>query len=147
MTDTHYRCKKGEATLNYRLLFDIEAPRSECVLVLEAKDRDLLSKQKPVCEWRIDLKPVLEIVQLTQQNIHFNKQFRDLNKKNLGTGMHCTFIDENTFELHTEKEGRKMRIRLDLRILPKTVADTCPVGSARSEPNMDPFLYPPLGRI
>jgi hypothetical protein len=26
-TDTHFRCKKGKASFNYRLLFNIKAPR------------------------------------------------------------------------------------------------------------------------
>ena len=34
MTDTHYRCMNGEASFNYRLLFDIKGPRKECNLVI-----------------------------------------------------------------------------------------------------------------
>ena len=26
-TDTHYRCMNGDASFNYRLLFDVKAPR------------------------------------------------------------------------------------------------------------------------
>jgi len=34
-----------------------------------------------------------------------------------------------------------------LRILPKTIADTRPLGSARENPNMEPHLPPPVGRL
>ena len=33
-TDTHFRCQNGKASFNYRLLFDFEAPRKDCLLVL-----------------------------------------------------------------------------------------------------------------
>lgn len=28
-TDTHYRCQNGEASFNYRLLFNVKAPRKK----------------------------------------------------------------------------------------------------------------------
>lgn len=28
-TDTHYRCQNGAASFNYRMLFDVEAPRHD----------------------------------------------------------------------------------------------------------------------
>lgn len=31
-TDTHYRCKTGKPSFNYRLLFDVELPREETIL-------------------------------------------------------------------------------------------------------------------
>ena len=33
-TDTHFRCQNGKASFNYRLLFDFDAPRKDCLLVL-----------------------------------------------------------------------------------------------------------------
>ena len=38
-----------------------------------------------------------------------------------------------------------MRIQVD--ILPKDQADMNKVGSARTEPNMNPYLPPPVGRM
>lgn len=74
-TDTHYRCMNGEASFNYRILFDIKAPRKDATLVLQAWDRDLFTKNDYICEWTLNLKKVLELVQLSQQDIHVNKQF------------------------------------------------------------------------
>ena len=36
---------------------------------------------------------------------------------------------------------------LSIEILPKSAAEARPVGKARKEPNMYPFLPPPSGRI
>lgn len=33
-TDTHFRCKDGKASFNYRLLFDLKAPRKNYNLTL-----------------------------------------------------------------------------------------------------------------
>lgn len=63
------------------------------------------------------------------------------------------FKDDNTFwvQLTTrdskgeiEKTG-KVRIQID--IYPKAMADLNKVGEARQEPNANPFLPPPVGRL
>jgi hypothetical protein len=46
-----------------------------------------------------------------------------------------------------KKDGKDIKLRLDIKILPEQMAKATPVGSARSEPNMDPYLMPPVGRI
>jgi hypothetical protein len=33
-TDTHYRCMNGKPSFSYRMLFDMETPRTEAKLVL-----------------------------------------------------------------------------------------------------------------
>jgi hypothetical protein len=38
-------------------------------------------------------------------------------------------------------------VQLDLRIVPKDFADENPVGTGRSDPNMEPFLTPPVNRL
>lgn len=36
---------------------------------------------------------------------------------------------------------------ITIEILPKTLADARPAGKGRSEPNTNPFLPPPTGRM
>ena len=58
-TDTHFRCT-GEGSWNYRFLFDLEAPRSDYQLVLQAWDFDLFKKNDYICEWTLDLEPIFK---------------------------------------------------------------------------------------
>ena len=47
-----------------------------------------------------------------------------------------------------EKDGKKGgRVLCSLEVLPQWYADLHPVGKGRSEPNMNPYLPPPVGRI
>ena len=64
--------------------------------------------------------------------------------------------DKNAFWLATkayknkdkpDQEEFNCKIKLDVRILPKTVANQAKAGTGRNEPNCDPFLFPPVGRI
>lgn len=66
-TDTHYRCQNGEASFNYRLLFNVKAPRKkdEYQLVLQAWDFDLFKSNDYICEWVLDLKELVKNVRLT----------------------------------------------------------------------------------
>ena len=58
------------------------------------------------------------------------------------------FRDEDeTFLLTVNKNGTDIKIRLDIRIFPGDQAKSNPVGGDRSEPNMLPYLPPPVGRI
>ena len=63
-------------------------------------------------------------------------------------GTMIEFKDDDTFVLTTKsKEGKPVKIRLDLRILPVHIAKNMEVGAARQEPNNSPYLPPPVGRI
>jgi len=47
------------------------------MLVLQAFDRDLFSKNDYICEWTLDLQKVLNLVKLSEQQININKKFYD----------------------------------------------------------------------
>lgn len=75
-TDTHYRCQTGEASFNYRLLFDVKAPsKPQYELVLQAWDFDLLKSNDYICEWVFDLTEILNVVRLTQQSVQFTRKY------------------------------------------------------------------------
>ena len=52
-----------------------------------------------------------------------------------------------TYALDDKEKKTPITIELDIRVLPKTKAETNPVGAARSEPNTDPVLPEPKGRF
>ena len=70
-----------------------------------------------------------------------NDPFRNKNITFLKDSSGCFIVQTNG------PDGSKPKIRLDLRILPEIFAKRCPAGSARNEPNLDPVLLPPVGRI
>ena len=55
--------------------------------------------------------------------------------------------DDDSFYLFTMKDGKEITLRIDLRIFPKALAVKKPLGLARENPNMEPYLPPPVGRI
>merc|ERR1712050_16957 len=46
-----------------------------------------------------------------------------------------------------DADGKAVKIRCDLRIVPIAIAKTTEVGDGRNEPNNSPYLPPPVGRI
>ncbi len=57
-TDTHYRCSTGEASFNYRLLFNMKAPADNYNFTVQCYDRDFFASNDLIGEVNLDLKPV-----------------------------------------------------------------------------------------
>jgi len=70
-TDTHWRCSTGEASFNYRLLFDLTSPsttKSEAEaykLKLQIFDRDLFASNDFICGYEFDLKLLMDDCRLS----------------------------------------------------------------------------------
>lgn len=58
------------------------------------------------------------------------------------------FMEDDSFWLMTPgKDGKPIKVRLDVRVLPGKLAEKQKLGVGRTEPNMEPHLPPPIGRI
>jgi len=72
-TDTHYRCQTGEASFNYRLLYDFQSPvrhksdRDSYKLKIEAYDRDVFKSNDFLCRFEMDLYHLILECRQTQQ--------------------------------------------------------------------------------
>ncbi len=62
-------------------------------------------------------------------------------------GTSLKFRDDDSFTLTTYKDGKPIELRIDLRVMPKEIAKKREVGTGRENPNMEPYLPPPVGRI
>ena len=81
-TDTHWRCSTGEASFNWRMLFNINSPNSSgkseqdaYKLKLAIYDRDILSGNDFICDYELDLRLLMEDCKLTQRVMHLNKKY------------------------------------------------------------------------
>lgn len=153
-TDTHYRCTTKKASFNYRLLFNVSAPRKNYNLTLQTWDRDLFKSNDFIGENQIPLQYLFEDAIATQKPIHLNKkyyntylkeQLKKIGRENLIT----EFYDEDSFYIDTvNKDGKSAgKVRVGLAVYPGEMAKSNPVGLGRSEPNHSPFLSPPVGRL
>jgi len=68
-------------------------------------------------------------------------------KKKMPAGVSLEFRDDDSFILTTYKDGKDIKLRIDLRIVPIALVKAKPVGPGRENPNMEPYLPPPIGRI
>ena len=87
------------------------------------------------------------ICQLNLIKINLNPFLKK--KKN---GLNIEFDNEdgegNNFWIQLEKQGNQGgRVLCSIEILPQWYADRYPVGIGRNEPNINPYLPPPTGRI
>lgn len=148
-TDTHFRCSNGKASFNYRILFDVKSPRQNpLLLVMQAWDFDLFKSNDYICEWTIDLDEIFKNVRLTQQQVILSKQYYNaFLKKKMPAGTTLEFREDDSFILTTYKDGKDIKLRIDLRIVPMAMVKQKAVGPGRENPNMEPYLPPPIGRI
>ena len=84
-----------------------------------------------------------------------NKKYYEAYLKSvMPAGVQLSFQDDDSFWVKLtgidEKTGKTKcvgQVRLSITILPKDLAAQSKVGEARLEPNHDPFLPPPTGRM
>jgi hypothetical protein len=103
----------------------------------------------------IDLKPLLDDASLTKSCVSLNRKYYDsylkekfpnytnLNFDSDGQSFWVNLVNKNG-KGELEVNGR-LRIQID--VLPKVEAEKNKVGEAQSEPNVNPFLPPPEGRL
>lgn len=52
-----------------------------------------------------------------------------------------------TYALEDKEKKQPVTLKLDIRVVPKSFAETNKVGAARGDPNVEPFLPEPEGRF
>ena len=166
-TDTHYRNTDGKPNWNYRLLFDVETPLPPegMNLKLQCWDRDLIKSNDLICQWEVDITQMIIDCKLTNTPIALQKAYynaslkeRMMKKRPDGSepfewvksdseGNPNNDIILKAFHAEDPEKKKPIYLKLDIRVVPKTFAETNKVGAARGDPNVEPFLPEPEGRF
>lgn len=160
-TDTHYRCQTGEASFNYRLLYRLMSDRKDWKFTVQAYDRDFFSSNKILGTITFDLSQAINDVILTKRPLCINKDYYDPYMRKEGAkdqfefnydGDPPNFDDTFWIPLYSKNQQTKVtecngHARLQIDICPKAYAEKNKVGAARDQPNVSPFLPPPVGRL
>eukprot|EP00475_Leptophrys_vorax_P037443 TRINITY_DN645_c0_g2_i2.p1 TRINITY_DN645_c0_g2~~TRINITY_DN645_c0_g2_i2.p1 ORF type:complete len:555 (+),score=161.30 TRINITY_DN645_c0_g2_i2:318-1982(+) len=136
-TDTHLRAKKGKGSFNWRMKFPIKITlKSAPVLKIQLWDMDFFSANDSICEASIPLKALARkcarsktwVKLLDKDGVSEKIWFEKL--------LHPNFGDKS--------QGK---VELSIEMLPRHVAAQYTAGLGRDEPNQNPFLPKPEGRI
>ena len=169
-TDVHFRCQTGTGSFNWRMCFDLDLPRKDKsnYLNVQVYDKDYFSKDDFICSSVINLEGLLKKIYLLDTPLKFSESFydalTDIEKINMFMTSDKSVYPEwcndekpnkdNKFWLPMRKPGVDGKpgeitgaVLCSLEILPKWKADICQVGLGRDEPNVNPYLPPPLGRF
>ena len=154
-TDVHYRCQTGMASFNWRIVFQIDVPRTNNQLTLHCYDKDIFSKDDFISGTTIDLSDIIKIPKNFDVPISLTKEYvesvSEEEKKKYESIEFLTDEGDKKYDKfwvdcynRTEKSGR---ILCSLEILPMWKAELMMVGKGRKEPNQYPYLPPPVGRF
>ena len=153
-TDIHYRCSTGQGSFNWRMKIPIEFPRNKFDLTLQTFDNDILSRDDFICGARLNIGQILNDVNILDLPLKFSSEYyKNLpEEKRVLSNIEFAGSDEDEegvkFWVQMEKNGKKGgRVLCSLEVVPQWYADLHPVGKGRDEPNMNPYLPPPVGRI
>lgn len=155
-TDTHFRNSDGKCSWNYRLLFPqtYGEKNKKYDLTVQAYDLDLFKSNDLIGQTVIDLEPLFEDSMLAKRGMSLTKTYYDefLAKEKGMKDLTFEADDERQFwvELKGKKDGKLQcmgKLKLSIEVFPKKDAELNPVGAGQSEPNVNPFLPKPFGRI
>ena len=132
-------------------MFREKCPRKDYRFTLQAYDRDFFKSNDIIGSSIIDLKQAFEDAQITNRPLGINKKYYEsYMQEALGP---MEWKDDSTFWLPMNSKNDKGQmenngyVRVQLDIVPADYAEKNKVGSAREEPNANPFLPPPIGRL
>ena len=146
-TDTHYRTQKGEASWNWRMKFKLMLDESsQVILNLTLWDRDLLSANDAIGG------ACLELTDLARYAVETGERVKKYGKSDRFSERAMRIESEKFFmdfvsKDQTGKEKFVGKVQISAEILPVAKARSCLNGEGRTEPNIEPTLPPPEGRV
>jgi len=153
-TDVHFRCQTGKGSFNWRVVLPISAPRQNNLLHLQVFDNDFFSFDDYISGIALDIGRLIREVYQLDVPVKFSKDYwkalSDADRKGVEISFHAD--DDEKFWLNCSRQGtngmeKGGKVLISLEILPHWKAQICKVGKGREEPNINPYLPPPLGRF
>jgi hypothetical protein len=154
-TDVHYRCYNGIASFNWRIVIPIEVPSKFKTLKIQVYDKDLFSSDDYICGSELDISNLIMIPKDLDLpilfNQHYYKNIPESERNKYNNVEFLSKLEDNEqikFWIQCYNNGKKEgRVLCSLEFLPKWKADLNKVGLGRKEPNISPYLPPPMGRF
>jgi len=165
-TDTHFRNSDGKCSWNYRMLFPFTHPCKNYKMKVQAYDLDLFKSNDLIGEAVVDLEELFKDSELAKRPMSLTQSYYDeflLPQKKKDKkytkemdkmyGLVFDAEDSRKFWVNMvskDEKGKRVvqgRLKISIDIMSKKDADLNPVGEAQSEPNCNPFLPKPFGRI
>lgn len=145
-TDTHYRCQRGNASWNWRLKFPVKLDgRSNYELMLQLWDRDFFSSNAFIGDSSINFTDIAR--EAWEFGLRVQKTGNmDLAERLTRKEIPKFWVEFKSFDKNG-KESKAGRVQVSFELVPGERAKACPVGEGRSEPNIDPPLPKPDGRM
>lgn len=146
-TDTHYRAKDGQGSWNWRMKFKLMLDEDSKVLLnLSIWDRDLLSSNDAIGDACLELTQLAQYAVETGDKVKKYGTSERFSERALRQESEKFFVDFTTKD-SSGKESNVGKVLLSVEIVPLVKAKSCTNGEGRSEPNIEPTLPPPDGRV
>lgn len=146
-TDTHYRAQSGAGSWNWRMKFPLLLDEnSQLILNMSIWDRDLLSANDAIGDACLDLTDLALQALETGEKIKKLGTSEKIADRTLRRENEKFFVDFKTRDTEGKQSGVG-KLLISIEILPEANALACINGEGRSEPNIEPALPAPEGRI
>jgi len=133
-TDTHFRSKKGKGNFNWRMKFPLTLPMKTWPrLRFQVWDLDIFSPNDSICETVMTLKGLCKLAMKKRDRIKIYVKGKDrLWLENLK---------------HPNFAGNQGKMEISIEMMPTDMASQLVAGFGRSDPNLNPYLPEPEGRV
>jgi C2 domain/Ferlin C-terminus len=145
-TDTHYRCQGGTGSWNWRIKFNVNIDgKSPYELMLQLWDRDFFSSNAFIGDASVNFTDIAK--EAWENNTRVQKKGNSDFQDRLARKDTQKFWVDFKCSDKNGKENKAGRVQISFELVPEARAKACPVGEGRNEPNIDPPLPKPDGRM